>query len=209
MLERKGGGRLRVHVIVPCTCDLDLRAQMIGGVPGVVYVYMWSGFACADDPWPWKVCATGWEAEQCSPWDQGPSCNQLQCHYKSWLEWSLVCVHGWSLWTRPREPGICWRRAGKSTWTSGFFLWSSPAKFFAGRISFGIKTPYLRTGNFPSGYCCRTLVEIFLGKTCNAIPGQWCSQKFLREGRPSLDVLWSILTRRWNIGAGSLHGLPE
>ena len=37
----RGGGRLRVHVIVPCTCDLDLRVQMIVGVPGgVVYVYM-------------------------------------------------------------------------------------------------------------------------------------------------------------------------
>ena len=32
-------GRSRVHVIVPCTCDPNLRAQMIVGAPGgVIYV---------------------------------------------------------------------------------------------------------------------------------------------------------------------------
>ena len=41
VLWSAGGGRLRVHVIVPCTCDPNLRAQMIVGAPqGVVYVYM-------------------------------------------------------------------------------------------------------------------------------------------------------------------------
>ena len=55
--------RLCVHVIVGslvCTCDFHLRAQVIVRLKRGLCVYMWSWFACADDPltlvWCCRCC---------------------------------------------------------------------------------------------------------------------------------------------------------
>ena len=126
--------RLCVHVIVGslvCTCDFHLRAQVIVRLKRGLCVYMWSWFACADDPLTARDIATVPHFPYCPPLPSAMRCPGCRC-------FCCVCSAFWSPSASsvqpPRRPPsfVTWRRI--SDWTRCNPLQMSRASTVSSRV---------------------------------------------------------------------------